>query len=317
MAFEQAYGKKNVFYAKGLENTRSYSTKGFAAARAAVRKSDVALLFLGEEAILVGEAHSRSQLNFPGAQEALIAELAKENKPLILVVMTPRPLALAPVLDKVDAVLYAWHPGTMSGPALLDVLSGKVAPSGKLPVTFPVNVGQIPIYYAHKNSGRPANGHTWVKMEDIPKRAVQTSLGNTNHYLDIGFNPQFPFGYGLSYTTFEYSKPALSSLIMHTSDTLYVSVTLKNTGNVDATEVVQLYIHDQVASVTRPVKELKHFKRVYLEAGQTTEVSFMLTQSDLGFFNAQGDFLVEPGNFSVWVAGDSASGEKVDVELLN
>jgi beta-glucosidase len=305
MAIEQLVGKERTRYAKGLKTTRSKSTELFAEAIKAAQQSDVALLFVGEESILTGEAHSRAYLDLPGAQNELIKAVAKTGKPVVLVIMTPRPLTIGEISEYADAVLYAWHPGTMAGPALADVLFGLESPSGKLPVTFPKAAGQIPIFYAQKNSGRPANMDTFVPIDEIPVRSFQTSLGNTNHYLDIGFAPLYPFGFGLSYTTFAYSGLTLSAQNIDFKDSLTVSVTLSNTGNFEAEEVVQLYVRDLVASITRPVKELKDFQRVRLSPGERTIVSFNVHPSNLGFYNSKGEYIIEKGDFQVWVGGSS------------
>lgn len=297
-----------INYVKTLETSRTKSTSEFDEAIEAVEKSDVALLFLGEEAILSGEAHCRAEINLPGAQEQLIEEIHKIGKPTVLVVMAGRPLTIGSVLDKVDAVLYAFHPGTMGGPAIVDVLFGIESPSGKLPVTFPKMVGQIPIYYNHKNTGRPARANSWVHIDDIPVRPWQTSLGNESHYLDAGYTPLFPFGFGLSYTKFEYSDLKLSSKKIKLGDKITVSATVKNTGDVEADEIVQLYIRDLVGDVTRPVKELKGFQRIRLQPGEEKSVAFELSTDDLAFYNQQMTLVTEPGMFHVWIAGDSDSG---------
>ena len=305
MALRDHLGEENVFYAKGLLNTRSYERGGVPGALEAARRSDVVLVFAGEESIITGEAHSRAYLDLPGAQNDLVKEMHGTGKPVVLVVMTPRPLTIGGVSAYTDAVLYAWHPGTMAGPALADVLFGKESPSGKLPVTFPKAPGQIPVYYAHKNTGRPADMDTFVPLEEIPVRSFQTSLGNTSHYLDVGFEPLYHFGYGLSYTSFKYSGLRLSDSLIGVKDTLQVSVELTNTGTFASGEVVQLYVRDMVASVTRPVKELKRFKRVHLDPGESLTVEFQLNSEDLGFYDKEGDFLVEPGKFRIWAGGSS------------
>lgn len=304
-AFSELLGSSRVHYAKGLPTTRSFSRDGFADAVKAARKSEVIIFFAGEESIITGEAHSRAFLNLPGAQDELIKALAETGKPLVLVVMTPRPLAIGEISEYADAVLYAWHPGTMAGPAIAEVLLGRRSPSGKLPVTFPKTPGQIPIYYAHKNTGRPATKESFVHIDDIPVRSFQTSLGNTSHYLDIGFEPLFPFGFGLSYTTFQYSDLAIANKEISREDTLHISVRLLNTGNFDADEVVQLYIRDKVASVTRPVKELKAFQRVYLKSGSSMMIEFDLPAAQLGFYDQEGQYIIEAGDHQLWIGGSS------------
>ena len=197
----------------------------------------------------------------------------------------------------------------MGGPALANLLFGDVNPSGKTPITFLRTVGQAPLYYSHNMTGRPYKGETLI--DDIPAEAGQTSLGNTSYYLDYGAYPLFPFGYGLSYTQFAYSGIALDKASYGKDDRITVSLTLSNTGDYDGTEVVQVYVRDLVGSITRPVKELKAFERVALKAGESTNMEFQISVSDLAFYGLDGVKKVEPGDFQLWVAGDSASGEPV------
>ena len=294
-----------VNYAEGLETSRTRTTDQFDEAAAAVADSDVAILVIGEEAILSGEAHSRADINLPGAQVELVKRLRKEGKPIIAVVMAGRPLTLANVLDDLDAVLFAWHPGTMGGPAAADLLFGAEAPSGKLPVTFPRMVGQVPIYYNQKNTGKPATPETAVLMDDIPVRAPQTSLGNTSYHLDAGFAPQFEFGFGLSYTQFRYENIALSAREVPVGGNVVVSADVTNIGDRNAVEVVQLYVRDLVGNVTRPVRELKGFQRVPIEPGRTARVEFVLSTDDLAFYGRENTLITEPGDFHVWIGGSS------------
>jgi beta-glucosidase len=305
-----------VRYAKGLETSRSRDTKGFAAAVAAAEQSDAVVLFLGEEAIITGEAHSRANIDLPGAQEALIGAVARTGKPVVLVIMAGRPLTLGKVLDQVDAVLFSFHPGTMAGPALADLLFGEVSPSGKLPVTFPKMVGQLPMYYNYKNTGRPFAAERYVPIDEIPVRAFQTSLGNETHFLDAGFHPQFPFGFGLSYTSFAYSDLEVSSPSIETTGSLEVAATVTNTGKMAADEVVQLYVRDLVGSITRPVKELKDFTRISLQPGATQRVRFTLAADQLAFYTVGGRRVVEPGAFKVWVGPNSQDGLEGDFEVV-
>ena len=304
-AIRDYMGDERVVYAKGLSTTRSLDTSRFDRVRSATASADAVVLFVGEESIITGEAHSRAYLDLPGAQNDLVREVAKAGRPVILVVMTPRPLTIGDITEFADAVLYAWHPGTMAGPALAEVLFGLESPSGKLPVTFVKAPGQIPMYYAHKNTGRPPSEASFVHIQDIPVRSFQTSLGNTSHYLDVGFKPLYPFGYGLSYAEFNYEGLRLSSDAISEGAPLVVTVTLVNTGKMEAEEVVQLYVRDLVASVTRPVKELKGFKRVRLGPGEEREVSFELSARQLGFYDQEGRYLIEPGEFMLWVGGSS------------
>ncbi|MDT8392698.1 MAG: beta-glucosidase BglX [Bacteroidales bacterium] len=305
MALKDMLGDEKVHYKKGLRNTRSTSLEGIPSAIRIAKDADVALVFAGEESIITGEAHSRAYLNLPGAQDDLIRELSETGTPLILLIMTPRPLCIGEIMEHADAVIYAWHPGTMAGPAIAEILFGHTSPSGKLPVTFPKAPGQIPVYYSHKNTGRPPDENSFVAIEDIPERSFQTSLGNTSHYLDIGFKPLFPFGFGLSYTSFSYDNLWLSSHRIQPNDTLMLSIDVANTGNYAADEIVQIYIRDMTASITRPVKELKDFRRITLSPGETRSVQFSLAAADLGFYDKEGTYIVEPGEFTIWAGGNS------------
>jgi len=317
-ALQTVYGNKvKVNYAAGLEISRTKTQDGFNAALEAANQSDIVLYFVGEESILSGEAHSRAHLNLPGVQEALLDELSKTGKKIVLIVMAGRPLILTHLLPKVDAVLYAWHGGTMAGPAIADLLTGKANPSGKLPITFPRAVGQIPIYHAHKNTGRPANASNWVSIDKIPVEAWQTSLGNTSHYLDEGFTPLFPFGFGLSYAQFDYQNLRINKQKMTKSEAILAEVEVKNTGKYAGKEVVQLYIQDLFGSVTRPVKELKGFQKIDLKAGETKTIRFEISAKDLNFFNADMDFTTEAGNFKLWIGANAACQNFVEFEVIN
>ncbi len=285
---------------------------GFAAAVEAARRADVVLLFLGEEQILSGEAHSRAFLNLPGAQEALVDEIAKTGKPLVVTILAGRPLTFQSVAGKAAAVLYAWHPGSMGGPAIADLLFGDAVPSGKLPITFPRTVGQVPIHYAHMNTGRPPS----ESELGIPIGTPLDPKGFTSKYLDVDFTPEYPFGFGLSYTTFEYSNLRLSAAQMPAGGSITVSADIINTGKRDADEIVQLYVRDLVGSVTRPVRELKGFERVHLRAGEKRRVQFTLRAADLAFYNEQMQLVTEPGGFQVWIAPDSARGIRGDFTLI-
>lgn len=306
-ALRQIY---DVIWEPGLVYSRDKDKSSFAKVRAAASKADAAVVFVGEEAILSGEAHSLSDLCLQGAQSELIAEVVKSGKPVVAVVMAGRPLTIERDLANCDAMLYAFHPGTMGGPAIADLICGKVSPSGKLPMTMLRDAGQAPFYYNHNNTGRPCSGNETL-LHDIPVGAGQTSLGCTSYYLDTGYGPLFPFGYGLSYSSFSYGKPELESCVLERDGILRVSVLLENTGNCAATEVVQLYVQDCVGSVVRPVKELKRFRRVALAPGESCTVGFELPVSELAFWNADMKHVVEPGDFRLWLAGDSASGEPV------
>lgn len=300
----------NVIYEPGTAFSRDRSIAGIAKAKAAASRADAIVVFAGEEAILSGEAHCLSDLNLQGAQSELIAAMRQTGKKVIVVVMAGRPLTIGRDLENCDAMLYSFHPGTMGGEAIADLLSGKAVPSGKTPVTFLKTVGQAPMYYNHLNTGRPNTG-TETLLMDLPLKAGQTSNGCTSYYLDSGYGPLFPFGYGLSYTTFEYSDLTLDSREYTAADTIKVKVTLKNSGEYTGTEVAQLYVRDLVGSIARPVKELKGFQRVALNVGESKVVDFSLPVSALAFWNINNEYIVEPGDFQLWVATDSASGEPV------
>lgn len=315
-ALQEMYGKQvRILYEPGLAYSRDKKMEGIDRAVAVARQADVVIAFVGEEAILSGEAHSLANLDLQGAQSQFIHALAETGKPLVTIFMAGRPLTISREVDESSAVLYAFHPGTMGGPALADILFGKVNPSAKTPVTFPRMTGQVPIYYAHHNTGRPSNP-TEMLIDDIPVEAGQTSVGCRSFYLDAGTSPLFPFGYGLSYTTFDYSNLQLSSAKLTEDGTLKVSVDLKNTGKYEGTEIVQLYVQDKVGSVTRPVKELKDFQRISLKAGETRTVTFTLPVSRLAFWGYDMKYGVEPGNFKLWVGTDSQSGLTADFEVM-
>lgn len=305
----------DVIWEPGLAYSRDKDKSSFAKVRAAASRADAAVVFVGEEAILSGEAHSLSDLDLQGAQSDLIAEVAKAGKPVVVVVIAGRPLTIERDMDNCDAMLYSFHPGTMGGPALADLIKGKAVPSGKTPMTFLRDAGQAPFYYNHNNTGRPCNG-TETLLEDIPAEAGQTSLGCTSYYLDTGYGPHLPFGYGLSYTTFEYGTPVIDKTEVGKDGMIQASVELKNTGNYKAAEVVQLYVRDLVGSVVRPVKELKRFQRVELAPGETKTVTFELPVEELAFWNIDMEYVVEPGDFRLWVAGDSDSGNPVNFAVL-
>jgi beta-glucosidase len=230
--------------------------------------------------------------------------------------MAGRPLLLEEVRKKVDAILYAWHPGTMAGPAVVDLIFGVASPSGKLPVTFPRAVGQIPIYYNHKNTGRPATEESVVNIDDIKVRAPQYTSGDTSFYLDIDNSPLYPFGYGLSYSEFKYSNLVLDNDKVKLGESLKVQVELTNTGECEAEEVAQLYVRDLVGSVTRPVKELKRFKKVRLGPGETASISFELSTDDLAFYGRDNRLITQPGQFHLWVGGSSEADLKSEFEII-
>jgi beta-glucosidase len=307
-ALRDTYGSHlKINYASGLLFSRDVNKSQFSQAIAAARASEVVLFFAGEEATLSGEAHCRADISLPGSQKELLAEIVKTGKPVVLIMMAGRAVEIYKELPLVKSYLLSFHPGTMGGPALVDLIFGKAVPSGKLPVTYPKMVGQTPIYYNHKNTGRPPAGELKT-IENIPMEAVQVSLGYTSYYLDAGKDPLFPFGYGLSYTTFEYSDLKLSSVEISKNENLRVSCTVKNTGSREGAETVQLYIRDWVGSVTRPVKELKGFEKITLKPGESKTVVFTLTADALKFWNNQDQLILEPGDFSLWIGPNSAAG---------
>ena len=306
-SLRKKYGADRVTYVQALKNSRDASQDQFGAAVAAAKASDVVLLFLGEEMILSGEARSRAFLSLPGAQERLVEEITSTGKPVVTIIMGGRPLTFHDVAAKSAAVLYAWHPGTMGGPAIADVLSGDMSPSGRLPMTFPRTVGQIPIYYAHLNTGRPAT----ADQRGIPMGTPEDPQGYTSKYLDVELTPEYPFGFGLTYSTVTYSPSRVSRELFGRGEAITVSADVTNTGPVKADEVVQFYVRDVVASVARPVRELKGFRRVHLEPGEKQTISFTISEKDLAFYNSSMQLASEPGEFHAWIAPDSASGSPV------
>lgn len=304
---EALEGKADLHYARAMKNSRSRGEEGFEDAVAAAQKADVALLFLGEESILSGEAHSRADINLPGNQAELVRRIRETGKPVVAIILAGRPLTLTNIVDEVDGILFAWHGGTMTGPALADLLLGVASPSGKLPVTFPRMVGQIPIYYSQKNTGKPPAPDLIVHIDEIEERAPQTSLGMTAFHLDAGYTPLYPFGHGLSYTTFQYNRIRVDHEQIPLGGKVIISADLTNAGSVTAEEVVQLYLRDLVGSVTRPVRELKGFRRVTLAPGKTQTVSFELSTDDLAFYGREMKLTSEPGDYHAWIGGSSAS----------
>ncbi|WPO36001.1 beta-glucosidase BglX [Flammeovirgaceae bacterium SG7u.111] len=267
------------------------------------QKADVVVAALGEASDMSGESSSRTSIQIPQTQRELLEALLKTGKPVVLVVFTGRPLDLTWENEQVPALLNVWFAGSEAGYAIADVLYGDVNPSGKLSATFPQNVGQIPIFYNHKNTGRPLpEGVDYQKFR--------------SNYLDATNAPLYPFGYGLSYTSFDYFDLKLSAKSIRPEGKLTVSVTLKNTGDFDGEEVVQLYIRDLVGSVTRPVKELKGFEKVLLKKGETKTISFEIGKEELSFYNYDLDFVQEPGEFEVFVGGNSADVLSGKFELL-
>jgi len=280
-----------MLYAKGCGITDT-SRAGFAEAVETAKQADVIVLTVGEARDMTGEAKSRSSIQLPGVQEELIKTLVATGKPVVVLISAGRPLVFNWTADHAPAIVYTWWLGTQAGNAIADVLFGDYNPSGKLPMSFPVTEGQIPIYYNHYNTGRPA-------MNDSD-RFYRSA------YTDLSLYPKYPFGYGLSYTKFSYSDLKLSKSIIKESDRLTVTVTVSNTGQYDGEETVQLYIRDLVGSVVRPIKELKRFQKVLLKKGESKEINFILTVNDLRFYNDQLQYIYEPGDFQVFVGGSSA-----------
>lgn len=314
-AIKELYGDKvNVLFEPALNFSRDNNVNGIKRAVKMAQQADMTIAFIGEESILSGEAHSLANIELQGMQKQLIKALSETGKPLVTVVMAGRQLVIAEEVEASDALLYSFHPGTMGGPAIADILFGKVNPSAKTPVSFPRMAGQVPLYYAQNPTGRPAN-ETEMLINEIPVEAGQTSIGCRSFYLDAGTSPLFPFGYGLSYTTFEYSNLKLSANEITANNELNITVDLKNTGKYEGTEVVQLYVQDKAGSVTRPVKELKAFQRVTLKPGESKQVNFALPASSLAFWGYNMTYGVEPGDFKLWVGTNSKDGLTADFRV--
>ena len=268
-------------------------------------KADVIVAVMGESENMSGEAGSKTNIDLPGLQKEFLAELKKIGKPIVLVLMNGRPLTISWENDNMDAILEAWWPGTRGGDAIAQTLFGVNNPNGKLPITFPRSVGQIPIYYNHKNTGRPYLGAT------DPEQKYKS------RYTDSDNSPLFPFGFGLSYTNFSYSNLKISTNKISRNETLRISVNVTNSGNYDGAETVQLYIKDVVGSVTRPVKELKRFEKVVIKKGETKTISFEITAEDMRFYDKNMKFTAEPGDFEIFVGGNSDTNYKETFELIN
>lgn len=286
-------------YAKGCD-IEGNDKSGFAEALRLAQASDVVVVAVGEKAQMSGEAASRADISLPGVQEELVLELVKTGKPVVVVLMNGRPLAIPRIADNASAIVEAWWLGTETGNALSDVLLGDYNPSGKLTMSFPRTVGQLPMYYSEKNTGRPYDPNSkW-----------------TSRYIDVPNSPQFPFGFGLSYTSFAYDDPKVAKSTFKKGEPLQVSVRVSNTGKRDGEEVVQLYVRDLVGSVTRPLKELRGFQKVMIPAGQSKEITFTLTDRDLSFYRRDMSFGSEPGEFDLMVGGNSADLKKVRVTMV-
>ncbi len=318
---ETLAGKVNITYAKGsnLMADSAYESRATMFGRSLNRdnrttkelqdealrvanKADVIVAALGESSEMSGESSCRTDLGLPDVQEALLKALLKTGKPVVLTLFTGRPLTLTWEQQQVPAILNVWFGGSEAAYAISDVLFGDVNPSGKLTMTFPQNVGQIPLYYAHKNTGRPLpEGHWFEKFR--------------SNYLDVSNDPLYPFGYGLSYTTFSYGDVTLSSSVLNPKGTVQATVTVTNTGKRAGAEVVQLYIHDLIGSITRPVKQLKGFDKIFLKPGESKTVSFTLTQDLLKFYDYNMNYVAEPGDFDIMIGGNSRDVKAVRLTL--
>lgn len=294
---ELSVGPNNFFEEVVVEES---DRSGFAEAVEVAKKSEIVIMALGETAYMSGEGRSRAEIDLPGVQLDLLKEVYKVNKNIVLVLMNGRPLALPWEAENIPAIVEAWHLGSQAGHAIADVLIGKYNPSGKLTMTFPRTVGQSPIYYNHKMTGRPSTS---------PGQVFYT------HHTDVDNSPLFPFGYGLSYSTFEYDSMLLSQTDLSEGGKLEVRVNVKNTSVVDGEEVVQLYIRDMVGSITRPVKELKAFQKIAIPAGSSQEVTFTITPSDLAFYRSDLTYGTEPGKFTVFVGTNSKDVQSAQFEL--
>jgi beta-glucosidase len=297
---KRKFTNSEISYAKGCD-LYSDDRSGFKEALDLAGKSDVIILAIGEDQEHSGEAASRSNIDVPGIQEELAMALIETGKPVVVLIMAERPLTFPELNEKAQSVIYAWHLGTRSGDALADIFSGTYNPSGKLVMSIPRNIGQVPLYYNTKSTGRPFDPY----------------YKYTTKYIDVPNGPLYPFGYGLSYTSFDYGDIELSDTIMGMNDTIKVSISVKNTGNFDGEEIVQLYIRDIVASITRPVKELKAFKKILLPKGDEATVQFIITIEDLKFINGNLDYIAEPGDFKVLIGPDSERLKEAGFTLKN
>lgn len=294
--------EKSLSPASGLDRDGRSAEQMRAEALALAKESDVIVAAMGELMNMTGEGASRADITIPEPQRSLLDELVATGKPVVLVLFTGRPLVLTDVAPKVDAILNVWFAGSEAGDAIADVISGKEVPSGKLTASFPWHVGQVPVHYNHRNTGRPSGYHApYVKYR--------------SNYQDIPNEPFYPFGYGLSYTTFEYSDPVLDKTVITPGETATVSVNVTNTGKRTAKETVQMYIHDVMASMSRPVMELKGFEKIELKPGETKTVSFPITSETLGFYNNDLEFVCEPGDFEIMTGPSSENTRKLTLTV--
>ncbi|NMM48540.1 beta-glucosidase BglX [Marinigracilibium pacificum] len=291
-------GPNNFFNpVKIEENDKS----GFSKAIEVAKSSDVVIVAMGETAYMSGESRSRSTLDLPGLQPELLKELKKANPNIILVLMNGRPLTLSWEDENIPAIIEAWHLGSKAGNAIADVITGNVNPSGKLTMTFPRTVGQVPIYYNHKNTGRPTAGSNQVFFV---------------HHNDVDSSPLYPFGYGLSYSVFEYSDITISDTLLNMNETIEVSVNISNKSDLDGEEVVQMYIRDVTGSITRPVKELKGFEKILIKPGETKKVSFEISKDQLSFYTRNYEYKAEPGDFIVMIGPNSRDLKSKNFKLI-
>lgn len=299
---DSVYEKHATMFGKSLRRDSRSNEEILREALAAAGQADVIVAALGESSEMSGESSSRTELNIPDVQQQLLKELVKTGKPVVLVLFAGRPMTLEWEEKNVPAILNVWFGGSEAGYAIADVLFGDVNPSGKLTTTFPRNVGQIPLYYAHKNTGRPlAEGKWFEKFR--------------SNYLDVPNEPLYPFGFGLSYAQFGYSDITLSAASFKSGQSITATVTVTNTGTVTGREVVQLYIRDLVGSVTRPVKELKGFQKIELKAGESRKVSFTISAETLKFYNYDLKYVAEPGDFKVFIGGNSRDVKETSFKL--
>lgn len=301
---DAALQERSTMFGRTIPRDNRSSEAIIAEALEVSKNAEVIVAALGESSEMSGESSSRTDLNIPESQKRLLEALVKTGKPVVLVLFAGRPLTLTWEQEHVPAILNVWFGGTETGKAVADVLFGDVNPSGKLPATFPQNVGQLPMYYSEKNTGRPLAKSAWFQKF-------------RSNYLDVSNEPLYPFGFGLSYTEFEYSPLKLEKATINKSDKLKITVQVKNNGQYNGEEVVQLYIQDLVASQTRPVKELKGFQKVWIEKGKSKTVAFEISEEDLKFYNQKLDFISEPGKFKVYIGTNSRDVQEAEFELID
>jgi beta-glucosidase len=299
---DEAIEERGTMFGKTLHRDKRSAEELRNEAVQIAKGADVIIAAVGESAEMSGEASSRTNIEIPETQKELVKALLKTGKPVVLVLFTGRPLALAWEEENIPAILNVWFGGSEAGDAIADVLFGNVNPSGKLTTTFPQNVGQLPLYYSHKNTGRPLGNDKWFQKF-------------RSNYLDVSNDPVYPFGFGLSYTQFSYGEIKLSKTDILSTDSLNLTIEVTNTGSRDGAEVVQLYIRDLVGSITRPVKELKGFQKINFKAGEKKTVHFTIHVKDLSFYKSDLSFGYEPGKFQVFVGGNSRDVKQAEFTL--